>query len=151
MVELTSDHKPDNEQERERIQNANGFVQFNRVCGDLSLSRAIGDTRYKQSKDLLQHEQQVICIPDITYTIANPSDYLMLYCDGIVEYKTNEDVADFFWQHKLTNDTHGNSLWCRSNMWPTLFSLLSTLPWVGYFKRASQLIPWLNFIHLFDC
>merc|ERR1712130_1050492 len=48
LVELTKDHKPDNVEERQRIIKAGGHVKFNRVDGDLALSRAIGDTRYKQ-------------------------------------------------------------------------------------------------------
>ena len=45
--DLSDDHKPDNEDERIRITDAGGFVQDGRVNGELSLSRAIGDTYYK--------------------------------------------------------------------------------------------------------
>ena len=46
-VALSHDHKPDNEEEKQRIVNANGFVSFSRTNGVLSLSRAIGDFDYK--------------------------------------------------------------------------------------------------------
>lgn len=45
--DLSDDHKPDNEDEQIRITDAGGFVQDGRVNGELSLSRAIGDTYYK--------------------------------------------------------------------------------------------------------
>jgi hypothetical protein len=40
---LSYDHKPDNEQEKERIENAGMTVMMGRVIGNLALSRAIGD------------------------------------------------------------------------------------------------------------
>lgn len=43
-VELSFDHKPEDEPERERIQNAGGRVTCDgRVNGGLNLSRAIGE------------------------------------------------------------------------------------------------------------
>ncbi len=51
-VELSHDHKPDNEGEKARIEKASGFVSFGRTNGVLSLSRAIGDFDYKGNHDL---------------------------------------------------------------------------------------------------
>ena len=41
------DHKPSNELEKERIQNAGGSVMIQRVNGSLAVSRALGDFEYK--------------------------------------------------------------------------------------------------------
>jgi serine/threonine protein phosphatase PrpC len=43
VVELSFDHKPDNEEEERRIQRANHYVSDSRVDGNLALSRAFGD------------------------------------------------------------------------------------------------------------
>lgn len=40
---LSKDHKPDLELERDRILKAGGFIQVGRVNGSLNLARAIGN------------------------------------------------------------------------------------------------------------
>lgn len=42
-VPLSSDHKASREDEVVRVQDAGGFVWFDRVMGQLAVSRAIGD------------------------------------------------------------------------------------------------------------
>ena len=47
IVELSYDHKPDNQDEEQRIKRAGGFVEHGRAQGIISVSRAIGDWRFK--------------------------------------------------------------------------------------------------------
>ena len=49
-IELSEDHKPDNEKEKDRIIKAGGFISDGRVNANLNLSRAIGDFEYKKDK-----------------------------------------------------------------------------------------------------
>jgi serine/threonine protein phosphatase PrpC len=42
-IELTRDHKPSLEDEKERIISAKAFISENRVQGQLAVSRALGD------------------------------------------------------------------------------------------------------------
>lgn len=56
---LSFDHKPMNDIERKRVEAAGGFVQYNRVDGDLAVSRALGDFGYKNRSDLPQEHQKV--------------------------------------------------------------------------------------------
>jgi len=56
---LSFDHKPSLTLERERIDAAGGFVQWNRVDGDLAVSRALGDFGYKNRPDLPAEQQKV--------------------------------------------------------------------------------------------
>jgi len=90
---LSEDHKPENPEERERIQKAGGMVMDNRVDGQLAMSRAMGDYPYKSNPDLPVHEQKVIPVPEIMTSSVGTGDMLLLCCDGIVESMQNPQVA----------------------------------------------------------
>lgn len=47
LIELSHDHKPDNDGELKRIRAGGGFVEDGRVQGIIAVSRAIGDWEYK--------------------------------------------------------------------------------------------------------
>jgi serine/threonine protein phosphatase PrpC len=46
-VPLSYDHKPENEEERRRIEHAGSTITEGRVDGNLNLSRSLGDLKYK--------------------------------------------------------------------------------------------------------
>lgn len=65
-VALSYDHKPQQEREMTRINNAGGFVNhFGRVNGNLNLSRSIGDLKYKQVVGIPPSGQMITAEPDI--------------------------------------------------------------------------------------
>lgn len=107
-VELSHDHKPNDECERRRIYAAGGTVQESqvgqgahartnyRVNGNLNLSRSIGDLQYKKRTDLPQDEQVICSTPDIVVEPRRPEDeFLVVACDGVWDVKTNEQVCEF--------------------------------------------------------
>ena len=47
VIELSEDHKPENDGELKRIKAGGGFVEDGRVQGIIAVSRAIGDWEYK--------------------------------------------------------------------------------------------------------
>ena len=51
-VPLSFDHKPENEEEIKRIEAAGSTITDGRVDGNLNLTRALGDLKYKQKKEL---------------------------------------------------------------------------------------------------
>lgn len=59
LVMLSHDHKPNNPEEMDRIYNAGGWVEFNRVNGNLALSRALGDFLFKRNQTI-PAEQQIV-------------------------------------------------------------------------------------------
>ena len=99
-VALSDDHKPAQETEKSRIEAAGGFLAdiggVCRVNGNLNLSRAIGDLKYKTNTDLQPHEQIITAHPDIvTETIGPNDEFLLLCCDGIWDVMTNQEAVDF--------------------------------------------------------
>lgn len=46
-IPLSFDHKPDNEEEKRRIEKAGSSIIEGRVDGNLNLSRSLGDLKYK--------------------------------------------------------------------------------------------------------
>jgi len=83
-VTCTHDHKPTNEEERKRIEEAGGYVQMSRVDGQLALSRAFGD-RLLKTLHLAPEKRKVTSKPDIISNEATKEDFLFLACDGIYE------------------------------------------------------------------
>ena len=97
---VTSDHKPEDEMEAKRIRLAGGSVSFNRVDGELAMSRAIGDYAYKGQPHLSAQQQKVIAVPDIQTIECVAGEKLLIMCDGLVEKASNEQVVQFV-EHAL--------------------------------------------------
>lgn len=59
------------------------------------MSRALGDLEYKSDDDFHQHEQKVICVPDIVEIDLTGVEYFVMACDGVWDHRSNQDVADW--------------------------------------------------------
>jgi serine/threonine protein phosphatase PrpC len=96
-ISLTEDHKPENPEECARIEKAGGFVADNRVLGELAMSRAIGDFRYKGNKQLAFHEQLVIAVPDVSVHERDLQNdcVLVVACDGVWDVLSNDEAVVF--------------------------------------------------------
>jgi protein phosphatase 1L len=88
-VALSTDHKPNQTGERQRIENAGGVVMWAgtwRVGGILAVSRAFGDRLLKQ---------YVVADPEIQEdTIEKGVDFLVLASDGLWDVVSNEDAVE---------------------------------------------------------
>jgi len=92
----SDDHKPSNAGEMKRIQEAGGYVEMNRVCGNLAVSRALGDFEFKDRPDLPAEKQKICCHADVTVLDRNDADeFLLLACDGIWDVISNEGIVIF--------------------------------------------------------
>ena len=95
LVELSYDHKPDNDIEKTRIIKAGGFITAGRVNGNLNLSRALGDMEYKKNNALLPEAQLISPMPDVMKKTLTPSDaFLVMGCDGIWEILSMEEICE---------------------------------------------------------
>ena len=96
-VALSEDHKPALPTELARISRAGGWVTAQgRINGNLNLSRALGDLKYKGDKKLGRHEQIITAQPDVTQRKLEKGDeFIVLACDGVWDCMTNQEVVDF--------------------------------------------------------
>jgi serine/threonine protein phosphatase PrpC len=103
-VDLTVDHKPETEGERQRIENSGGEIK--RLEGDvpsrvfkigksfpgIAMSRAIGD--------LIAQTVGVSHIPDVTELDLTPADEFVIVCsDGVWEFISSQDAVEEVAKH----------------------------------------------------
>ncbi|CAF2439625.1 unnamed protein product [Rotaria sp. Silwood2] len=101
----TKDHKPSDQIERQRIQEAGGTVLIQRVNGSLAVSRALGDFEYKNNSNRRPDQQLVSPEPEVTCHTRNlttdsgkqeeQTALIVLACDGIWDVMTNEELAAY--------------------------------------------------------
>mmetsp|Transcript_43988 Transcript_43988/g.99390 ORF Transcript_43988/g.99390 Transcript_43988/m.99390 type:complete len:647 (+) Transcript_43988:87-2027(+) len=95
-VQLSLDHKPDREDEAERIKAAGGFVSFRRVVGRLAVSRAFGDEDYKTGTASCDGKAIVVAEPEIRVEQLTPQDdFLFMACDGLFDVFSSQEAVDF--------------------------------------------------------
>ncbi|XP_052731586.1 uncharacterized protein LOC108325860 isoform X3 [Vigna angularis] len=102
VKELTSDHHPDRDDERNRVETAGGQVQnwggVPRINGQLAITRAIGDLPFKS--------YGVISAPEVTdwQPLTANDSYLVVASDGVFEKTSLQDVCDLLWElHSYSN------------------------------------------------
>ncbi|PNY12152.1 putative protein phosphatase 2C 59-like protein, partial [Trifolium pratense] len=87
-IAVSRDHKPDQTDERQRIEDAGGFVMWAgtwRVGGVLAVSRAFGDRLLKQ---------YVVADPEIQEEKVDSSlEFLILASDGLWDVVSNEEAV----------------------------------------------------------
>lgn len=95
-VPLSNDHKPFNPGEKERIENAGSHVKFNRVNGDLAVSRALGDFVYKRCETVTAERQAVTALPEFMVEARQPAkdEFIVLACDGIWDVMSSQEVVE---------------------------------------------------------
>ncbi|MED6193632.1 putative protein phosphatase 2C 59 [Stylosanthes scabra] len=88
-IAVSRDHKPDQTDERQRIEDAGGFVMWAgtwRVGGVLAVSRAFGDRLLKQ---------YVVADPEIKEEKVDSSlEFLILASDGLWDVVSNEEAVN---------------------------------------------------------
>lgn len=90
-VALTTDHKPQDQAERTRIEAAGGTVEFGCLNGDLRVSRAIGD----RDKSTGQKMIGLTATPEVSEVVLGPGDeFVVAATDGLWDVMKNEQVVE---------------------------------------------------------
>lgn len=110
---MSYDHKPEQDIEKNRIEKAGGWVTpVGRVCGNLNLSRCIGDLKYKQNSRISRAKQIITAEPDVKVVDIQSNDlFLVVACDGVWDILTNDGIVDFVSKSFVAsakNDQAGN-------------------------------------------
>ena len=116
----TIDHKPYDEEEKNRIEKAGGMVIIQRINGALAVSRALGDFDYKRNTSVPAREQQVSALPVIQVlnreikkedgsSSAEHDSYAVLACDGIYDTISNENLSKYI-TYKLLSGSSINEV-----------------------------------------
>lgn len=102
IIQLSNDHKPNQEDEKQRIFENQGFVYqvniysdiYRIVPGNLSVSRSVGDATSKLP-NFGGKEGVVISKPEITRIDIEESedDFILLGSDGIFDKLTNKEIV----------------------------------------------------------
>lgn len=125
IEQVSNDHKPESEQEKERILRYGGAITrkqslmrvrqidedgkmvevdktidgpFRVNPGGLSVSRTIGDFQSKLT-ELGGNPMCVIPVPELSkFTIEEDTDFMVIACDGVFDVLSNEDVVGRIWR-----------------------------------------------------
>ncbi|XP_065679483.1 integrin-linked kinase-associated serine/threonine phosphatase 2C isoform X2 [Hydra vulgaris] len=94
-------------EERQRIQNAGGFVKDGRVQGIVEVSRAFGDLRFKK---------YIISKPDIVKSTLTERDrYILIACDGLWKGLTVAEAVDFIEKILMENEYNDDGFFKACN------------------------------------
>eukprot|EP00049_Salpingoeca_infusionum_P017889 m.354795 g.354795 ORF g.354795 m.354795 type:complete len:374 (+) comp17104_c0_seq1:488-1609(+) len=98
--EIMVPHKPEHEDEKQRITDAGGVVVWYgtwRVNGVLAVSRAIGDAKLKSV---------VVGQPDVREVdLDEKSEFLVLACDGLWDFMEKDKVVAFIKEWRATKES----------------------------------------------
>jgi len=94
-LELTTDHRPNCANERMRIEEAGGYVDLDGyLCGDLGVSRAIGDHHYFHLKKN-DGSGPLIAEPEVVELEIEPDDeFVVILSDGVTDCITSQTIVD---------------------------------------------------------
>lgn len=83
-------------------------LMFRRVNGNLNLSRAIGDLKYKGNAELHPKDQIITAQPDVKKITLCPQDqFFVLACDGVWDVMSNQVRQQWAGPTPLRRNYHG--------------------------------------------
>ncbi|KAF7070820.1 hypothetical protein CFC21_095077 [Triticum aestivum] len=90
-MEMSRDHRPTYEAERQRVTECGGYIEDGYLNGVLSVTRALGDWDMKMPQG---SQSPLIAEPEFQQTILTEDDeFLIIGCDGIWDVMTSQQAV----------------------------------------------------------
>jgi serine/threonine protein phosphatase PrpC len=99
VCRLSFDHKADDKKEKQRVENAGGFVLKGRVLGVLAVARSMGDHLLKEFVTSRPHLQETVIEYDLLRDFTTDDGkavippFLIIACDGLWDVVGDEEAA----------------------------------------------------------
>ncbi|GFZ11596.1 protein phosphatase 2C family protein [Actinidia rufa] len=91
VIQMSQDHRPSYSQERKRVEELGGYIEYGYLNGDLAVTRALGDWYMKFP---LGSKSPLTAEPEVQQIILTEDDeFLIVACDGIWDVMSNEDAV----------------------------------------------------------
>ena len=91
-IRISETHKASEDTEKKRIIAAGGMVVRNRVFGDLSISRALGDRDYKHPAQETDFVSSIAYTKSVTLNVDHP--FAIISSDGLWDKLTFQEAVD---------------------------------------------------------
>lgn len=113
-VELTRDHKPNDDREKARILAMGEKIEWDHYCKvhrvrNLSLSRAIGD---RFAKPAVSGEVEIKCFP----VYDDKDEFIVLASDGLWDVMSSQDVVSYVHKRLKAPPKEGAAVTCDEDM-----------------------------------
>ena len=95
LVELSNDHRISNPTEITRVKNAGGYIEKDRVNGELTVTRGLGDFSFKRNPYEKKENQIITAFPEVKKIKRCGIDFIFLGCDGLWEKKSSQEMKNY--------------------------------------------------------
>ncbi|XP_058067468.1 probable protein phosphatase 2C 27 [Magnolia sinica] len=95
-IEMSKDHRPSCNRERNRIESLGGFIDDGYLNGQLGVTRALGDWHIEGMKSVGEFGGPLSAEPELKMiTLSKEDEFLIIGSDGIWDVFTSQNAVDF--------------------------------------------------------
>ncbi|VFQ65073.1 unnamed protein product [Cuscuta campestris] len=105
-VQISHDHRPSCQNERKRVEDLGGLIEYGYLNGEISVTRALGDWSLKLPYG--PTSSPLTAEPEIHQVVLTEDDeFMIIGCDGIWDVMSNQDAVSIVRQELMMhNDPH---------------------------------------------
>ncbi|MCE5165729.1 hypothetical protein HAX54_011920 [Datura stramonium] len=105
-VQMSEDHRPTCQLERQRVEGLGGLIEYGYLNGDLAVTRALGDWYMKLPFGSVS---PLTAEPEVQQTLlAEEDEFMIIGCDGIWDVMSNQEAVNIVSQSLGCTTTRSN-------------------------------------------